>query len=244
MKQTFFIADLHLSPTSPDLNHKFLQALQTWQSKIDALYILGDLFDAWIGDDDSDPIIDEIIQKMHEFSQVTPLFIMHGNRDFLLGETFAKKTGAQILPDPHIANLYGLQYVLSHGDVMCTDDLEYQAFRAQARNPMWQQAILAKPLAERRVLAAQIRSMSETKKTEDGLSEISDVTEAGVQALINQLEQADLTAIIHGHTHRPNTHQHIVNGNSISRYVLQDWHGDVAGYLSINENGAIKHHLF
>ncbi len=242
MNQTIFIADLHLSPETPKLNMKFMQALSTWLGKIDALYILGDLFDAWVGDDNHHFVTDEIIQAMHAFSKTTPIWVMHGNRDFLLGNDFSKRSGAGLLADPSVVDLYGQSYVLSHGDLMCTDDVEYQAFRAQARNPMWQQAILAKPLVERRLLATQIRQMSESKKNSDGLTEISDVTDAGVQALMSDLVQDNAIHLIHGHTHRPNTHIHQVNGINVTRHVIQDWHDDMAGYLALSSDGNITAH--
>jgi UDP-2,3-diacylglucosamine hydrolase len=126
---------------------------------------------------------------------------------------------------------------------MCTDDVAYQAFRAQSRNLIWQQAVLAKPLAERRLLAAQIRQMSETKKNAEGLSEISDVTEAGVAALWQQLPCGhEIHTLIHGHTHRPNTHQHQINEQTITRYVIQDWHNEIAGYLALDSRGKLTTH--
>jgi len=231
---TIMIADLHLATETPALNTLFAQKLQDWQGQIDALYILGDLFDAWVGDDDDSPFIQQQLQLMHDFIQHTPLFVMRGNRDFLFGSAFAEKTGATLLEDPHALTLYGQDYVLCHGDALCTDDLAYQQFRLQARNPQWQAMILSKPLAERRLLAAQIRQMSEGAKADNGKTAISDATEAGIQALMAPYPGAHL---IHGHTHRPAVHEHSVASQAIKRFVIQDWYDNEGGYLMIDANG-------
>lgn len=238
--QTILISDLHLSPEVPALNELFFRSLKEWQGKIDALYILGDFFDVWIGDDDDGPFIQSIIDALAAFTRDTPVFVQHGNRDFLLGKAFAEKAGVALLPEQYVAELYGKSYLLVHGDELCTDDVAYQQFRAQSRNPMWQAAVLMKPLAERRMLAGQIRMMSETKKNAEGKSEISDATEAGVQALLQKYADKKITALVHGHTHRPAVHEHMFDGALIKRYVLQDWEGDKGGYLDINDKGEIK----
>lgn len=240
-QQTVFISDLHLSEDTPALNQLFFQALNNWQGKIDALYILGDFFDVWVGDDDDSPFIQSVIRALQQFSATTPVYLMHGNRDFLLGDAFAQAAGVHLLPEQHGIELYGKPYLLLHGDELCTDDLAYQQFRLQSRNPLWQGAVLMKPLAERKLLAGQIRMMSETKKNAEGLSQISDVTEAGVQAALTQAlaKTGTLPILIHGHTHRPNQHEHIVNGIRTQRYVLQDWEGEQGGYLLVDAN----HHI-
>ncbi len=240
--QTIFISDLHLSDDVPELNALFFRALQQWQGKIDALYILGDFFDVWVGDDDDSPFIQSVVDALAEFARQTPVFLLHGNRDFLLGKAFAEKSGITLLSEQYVAELYGKAYLLAHGDELCTDDVAYQQFRAQSRNPMWQSAVLMKPLAERRMLAGQIRMMSETKKNAEGKSEISDATEAGVQALLQRYADRDITALIHGHTHRPAVHEHTFGGQTIKRYVLQDWEGNQGGYLSVDSQGDIKVH--
>lgn len=240
MNQTIMIADLHLAADTPELNALFAQKLQDWQGQVDALYILGDLFDAWIGDDDDSPFIQQQLQLLHDFSQHTPLYVMRGNRDFLYGEAFTQKTGSTLLAEPHALTLYGHDYVLCHGDSLCTDDLAYQQFRLQARNPQWQAMILSKPLAERRIMAAQIRQMSEGAKAENGKSALSDATEAGIQALMNSHPGADL---IHGHTHRPAVHEHTVAGKAIQRFVIQDWYGSEGGYLVIDDSGVCARSL-
>lgn len=239
-----FISDLHLSPATPTLTHLFSKTLDGWQGKLEALYILGDLFDAWIGDDDDTPYAVEQTERLRQFSKSTPLFIMRGNRDFLLGEVFAKASGAILLDDPHIL-VYGNQrYVLTHGDCLCTDDVPYQQFRLMTRNPAWQAATLTKPLAERRLLAQQLRMMSEDNKQQQGKSAISDATEQGVQALLTEHSVDGVPPVlIHGHTHRPAMHHHQINSQSAERWVIADWHDDHGGYLSLDENGLTAHSL-
>lgn len=241
--QTIFISDLHLSADVPELNVLFFRMLQQWQGKVDALYILGDFFDVWVGDDDDSPFIQSVVDALAVFAQHTPVFLLHGNRDFLLGKAFAEKSGITLLPEQYVAKLYGRSYLLAHGDELCTDDVAYQQFRLQSRNPMWQAAVLMKPLAERRMLAGQIRMMSETKKNIEGKSEISDVTEAGVQALLQRYADHEIAALIHGHTHRPAVHEHLFEGKMLKRYVLQDWEGGKGGYLSVAANGEIESQL-
>ena len=241
MSQTIFIADLHLSEHSPELTELFLRQLHQWQSTADALYILGDLFDAWVGDDDRTPFTDHIAAELKAFAQHKPVYFIPGNRDFLLGQDFASRSGMTLLPEQHPIILYGRQYLLTHGDELCTADLPYMQFRAQSRQPQWQAAILAKPLAERRLLAQQIRQMSERGKAENGKSAVSDVTEEAVSALMAQHPGADL---IHGHTHRPATHRHTLpNGQSFTRFVLQDWYNKEGGCLVVSPEGVSAQHL-
>ena len=243
MSQTVLIADLHLSEHTPALNTLFEGCLKQWQGQIDALYILGDFFDAWVGDDDDSDFIRHIKTILADFARHTPLYLMHGNRDFLLGADFAAATGATLLPERSQITLYGQSYVLVHGDELCTDDLAYQQFRLQSRHPQWQAAMLAKPLAERRLLARQIRQMSESRKSAEGKSEIADATEAGVLALMQPYSATPMPTLIHGHTHRPAVHQHQLNGQQFTRHVLQDWHGHSGGYLTIDAEHGVQSHL-
>lgn len=243
MNNTIIISDLHLSEHSIKLNQLFYQCLQKWQEQIDALYILGDFFDVWIGDDDDSPFIQEIKQHLKQFTNFTPTYFMHGNRDFLLGNKFANETGIKILNSPTQITLYGKNYLLTHGDELCTDDLAYQQFRTQSRQLLWQQMVLTKPLAERRLLAGQIRQMSEIRKNEEGKSEISDATETGINSLIESYVNQPMPTLIHGHTHRPHLHQHTFKGYNFQRYVIQDWEDNKGGYLSIDANGVHTHEL-
>lgn len=244
MAQTLFISDLHLSAETPELNQLFYGCLKQWQGKIDALYILGDFFDAWVGDDDDSAFAAEVKAALRAFTEHTPVFMQHGNRDFLLGKIFAAETGVTLLPERCLKTFYGKPYLLLHGDELCTDDLPYQQFRMQSRNPMWQSVVLMKPLVERRMLAGQIRMMSETKKNADGLTAISDATESGIQAALKQAAAGigTVPTLIHGHTHRPNIHEHTVDGTAVKRYVLQDWEGEQGGYLSLDDCSGITVH--
>ncbi|OHX11282.1 UDP-2,3-diacylglucosamine diphosphatase [Chromobacterium sphagni] len=229
-----FISDLHLADDTPALNQLFLDTLAEWQGRIDALYILGDLFEYWVGDDDDSAYLDAPLAAMRGFARHTPLYVMHGNRDFLMGEGFERRSGAKLLADPTMLEAHGLRILLSHGDALCADDAAYQQFRAVSRQPQWQQAMLARPLAERHAIARHARAQSEMNKQETGLSAISDVTEAAVQTL---LAAHDWPTLIHGHTHRPAHHRHLAEDRGASRWVIQDWHGEHGGYLRLDEAG-------
>lgn len=236
MRQTVFIADLHLSDDTPELNRLFLQSLHNWQGKVDALYILGDLFEAWLGDDILSDIAVQTASALKAFSQTAPVYFICGNRDFLLGRRYAAQAGMTILPDNHIIELYGQTYLITHGDEMCTDDVSYQRFRRIIRQPWLQKLLLALPQSRRRKIAARLRAASKQKKRQMGQSALSDVTEHGVQTALNRYPH--IQAIIHGHTHRPNVHQHTRHGQTVTRYVLPDWHGTEGGYLDVSEHGA------
>ena len=216
MPRTLFISDLHLDSARPAIIAALADFLHS-HSDADALYILGDLFEAWVGDDDDSPLAAEIAALFKDFTRSgTPLYLMQGNRDFLLGQAFCNAVGAELLPDPSVIDLYGTPTLLMHGDSLCTGDTEYMAFRAQARSAEWQADLLAKPLEERRALAAQLRSMSQeanSNKAED----IMDVTPSEVDRV---MAEAGVTRLIHGHTHRPA--RHIVSAGE--RIVLGDWH--------------------
>jgi UDP-2,3-diacylglucosamine hydrolase len=212
---TVFISDLHLSAVRPAVT-RALAGFLAQHHHCERLYILGDLFEAWIGDDDDAPLASEVAALLRDFTAAGPaLFIMNGNRDFLLGEAFCESVGAQLLPDPTVIDLYGESTLVMHGDSLCTCDAEYQAFRSTARDPLWQQQMLARSLAERRSLAGEMRSMSKqanSNKAED----IMDVTPSEVDKLMRTF---GVTQLIHGHTHRPA--QHKVSAGY--RWVLGDW---------------------
>jgi UDP-2,3-diacylglucosamine hydrolase len=217
---TLFISDLHLDASRPRVIQLFAQFLQQHAGQIDALYILGDLFEAWIGDD-AGAAAAPVVGALRAFSQRgTPLFVMHGNRDFLLGSDFAHATNAALLPETHIIDLYGTRTLLMHGDTLCTDDTEYQNFRLMVRNPQWQQAFLAKPIAERIALAQQARSESRDK-TKNTAEYIMD---ANPDAVVNAMCSHNVRHLIHGHTHRPAIHSLRIDGDAAYRYVLGDWY--------------------
>lgn len=218
----FFISDLHLSPRSPGATRLFLQFLAGRARQAEELYILGDLFEAWIGDDDSgDPFNAQVIAALHAASDAgLRISVMHGNRDFLLGDGFATATGARLLGDPHLLTTAEWQFILSHGDALCLDDATYMAFRAQVRNPAWQAALLTKPLGERRVIAAHMREVSESSQRDKD----SPYTDLQAAATNDFLRDHGYVTFIHGHTHQPAKHDHIVDGIHVERWVLADWH--------------------
>ena len=221
MRSTLFISDLHLDPASPGIARQFRAFLDGEARSADALYVLGDLFEVWLGDDDPDPATREIVAALRRLTDSgVPCFVMHGNRDFLIGERFALASGMRLLADPTVVDLYGTRTVLMHGDTLCSDDHEYQEFRALVRNPAWQQAFLAKPLDERTRMAREARGRSEQSKQVKDMT-IMDVTPATVDSAFRAHHSARL---IHGHTHRPAHHEHKVDGRDCERWVLADWY--------------------
>lgn len=235
MPQTLFIADLHLSDDTPELNRLFLQFLQAQQGRADALYILGDLFEVWLGDDVLSETAVQAAEALKTFSQSAPVYFICGNRDFLLGKNYAKRAGITLLPDIREIELYGTHYLISHGDEMCTDDTSYQRFRRIIRQPWLQKLLLALPQSRRRKIAAKIRAASKQKKQAMGHTPVSDVTGQGVQTALDHHPQTE--ALIHGHTHRPAVHEHGFNGRTVKRYVLPDWYGGSGGYLKVSPAG-------
>ncbi|ATJ82717.1 UDP-2,3-diacylglucosamine diphosphatase [Halomonas beimenensis] len=230
---TLLISDLHLHPGAPAITDGFLAWLDGRAREAEAIYILGDFFEAWIGDDlldlgDADPsgtaaLAARIAAALQARSEAgTAVYLMHGNRDFLLGERFAEAAGATLLPDPSVVTLGDERVLLMHGDSLCTRDEAYMAFRAQARDPQWQARILAMPIPERLALARQLRDQSgeaNSNKAED----IMDVTPDEVTAA---LREHGVTTLIHGHTHRPAVHELDLDGIPARRYVLGDWQPD------------------
>ena len=215
MPSTAFIADLHLDSARPAVIRALAQFLSQ-HTHCDRLYILGDLFDAWIGDDDDSPFVAEVAGILREFTAAGPeLVIMQGTRDFMLGNAFCQEVGAQLLPDPTVIDLYGEPTLLMHGDSLCTADKEYQAFRRTARDPQWQAQMLALGLSERRALASQMRSASR-EATSNKAEDIMDVTPSEVEKVMREF---GVKQLIHGHTHRPA--KHVVNTGR--RWVLGDW---------------------
>jgi UDP-2,3-diacylglucosamine hydrolase len=215
VSSTLFISDLHLDPARPEIS-RALAAFLERHHDCERLYILGDLFEAWVGDDDDSPIAAETVALLKSFTESGgELLIMVGNRDFLLGEDFCCSVGASLLQDPSVIDLYGSPTLLMHGDSLCTRDEEYQVFRKTARDPGWQSELLTKSLEERRALASHLRSMSKeagSNKAED----IMDVTPSEVDRVMREY---GVSQLIHGHTHRPKRHEHEAGG----RWVLGDW---------------------
>lgn len=217
---TLFVSDLHLEPARPAITALFLEFLQGRARRAEALYILGDLFEAWVGDDDDAELGQVIADALRALSDSgVPLFFIHGNRDFLLGPRFAAASGMQLLPETTVVELAGEPILLMHGDTLCTDDVDYQDFRAKVRDPAWRAQTLAKTLAQRRVLASQLRETSR-QATQGKAAEITDVNPAAVDAA---LRAHGVRHLIHGHTHRPAIHQWTLDGRPARRTVLGDW---------------------
>ena len=218
---TYFLSDIHLDETRPAIMERFLHFLQTSALQAQAVYLLGDIFETWIGDDDDLPLHNTIQTALAALTSTgVSVYFMHGNRDFLVGERFAQTTGCTLLPEAVVIDLYGTPTLLLHGDTLCTADVEYQAFRKQARSPLYQHAFLQNPLLERRAIAAHIRATSKEKGSLKA-DYIMDVTEDEV---IAQMERHQAKRLIHGHTHRPGRHQHKLHNNEqVERIVLGAW---------------------
>ena len=226
-----FISDLHLSPHAPGVTRIFLDYLGGSARSAEQLFVLGDLFEAWPGDDAIDDtaeaLNETIVESLRTLSDAgTRLHLMHGNRDFLLGDQFAARTGARLLPDPFVLSLPTWQFVLSHGDLLCTDDTDYQAFRKQVRDPSWRTAFLAKPLAERKAIATALRQQSESAKQSKINPAQRYLMDLNPRAIDDFLRAHGYATFIHGHTHLPAKHDHLVDGIHVERWVLTDWHED------------------
>jgi UDP-2,3-diacylglucosamine hydrolase len=232
-----FISDLHLSAETPRIARRFEELLAGPVREADGLFILGDLFEYWAGDDDgADPFNARMLDALRAATAAgTPIHFLAGNRDFLIGEGFSAATGVKLLSDPYVLSVPAWQFVLSHGDALCTDDQEYQAFRQQVRNPDWQRRFLELPLAERKRQIAAIRQRSEQTKREKSAA-IMDVNPGATEDFLRDYGYATL---IHGHTHRPATHDHIVDGIHCQRWVLSDWHED-AGEVLVWDGTALE----
>ncbi|SFM20096.1 UDP-2,3-diacylglucosamine diphosphatase [Marinobacter zhejiangensis] len=217
---TLLISDLHLEEARPDITRAFLGFLEQKAHGIDQLYILGDFFEAWIGDDEHTPLQDEVAQALKAVSDSgTQLYLMHGNRDFLIGEEFCARVGATLLDDPSVVDLYGTSTLLMHGDSLCTADVEYQKFRTTMRNRQWQTLFLQRPLADRQTTARQLREISMAKNKGKEMA-IMDVTP---EEVISVMADHGVLRLIHGHTHRPAIHAVDIDGQAGQRIVLGDW---------------------
>ena len=233
MPSTLFISDLHLDPERPAITALFLDFLAAHAGHADALYILGDLFEAWIGDDDDSELNRAVCRELARCAAAgTAVYVMHGNRDFLLGERFARQAHSTLLDDPACIDLYGTPTLLMHGDLLCTDDTEYQAFRTQARSAEWQEELLAKTLQERRAIASEMRRVSR-EKTGGKPEAIMDVN---ATAVIERMTSRGTTRLIHGHTHRPYVHELVIDGRPAQRIVLGDWY-EQGSVLECTPNG-------
>ncbi len=223
---TLFISDLHLSGERPYITQLFIDFLQNRASQADALYILGDLFEVWPGDDMIQPDYTDSIEAMKQLSDSgVPLYVMQGNRDFLMAEGFSQVSGARLIEDPTIIDLYGTPTLLMHGDTLCTDDIDYQKFRNMVRDQKWKDMFFALPKDERLAMTTKYRTISKDETAKKSM-QIMDVNQQTVEATMHnhQIQQ-----LIHGHTHRPNIHHFRSNQLDMTRIVLGDWfdHGSV-----------------
>ena len=230
-----FISDLHLSAARPEVVGLFLRFLAGPARRAEALYILGDLFEYWAGDDNlEDAFNARVVSGLAETAAAgTQVYFMRGNRDFLIGDRFAQAAGATLMDDPLQVTLHGTATLLTHGDQLCTDDVSYQAFRRQVREPAWIAAFLARPLQERKREIERLRSLSEAEKRRKSAA-IMDVNAGAVAAL---LRRHGYPSLVHGHTHRQARHVHRVDQRECERWVLPDWHETVDA-LAIDERGA------
>ena len=244
IRPELFISDLHLCASRPEITEAFLYFLKYTAVKANALYILGDLFEYWAGDDDIDDIQHQTtIHALRDLANSgVKLYLMHGNRDFLISSEFCRATNISLLQDPTIIDLHGQKVLLTHGDNLCTDDVAYQDFRKLVRDVKWQTDFLSLPLATRKNQIQTIRARSEHEKLQKS-SEIMDVNNNAVNDLLKKYNYPNM--LIHGHTHRPNIHAIQLDGRNITRLVLGDWY-EQGSYLSCDQNGcnAIKVNVF
>lgn len=231
---SLFISDLHLCASRPQISRLFFHFIETSARTAQALYILGDLFESWVGDDDLDsPLNRAVCDALRTLSDSgVAVYLMHGNRDFLIAQGFATACGARLLADPTLVDLYGAPTLLMHGDTLCSDDKPYLAFRAQVRDPAWQAGFLAQPLATRRVMAQQIRTQSEQAKH----GKAAEIMDVNPDAVVQALRIHGYPRLIHGHTHRPAQHVIEADGHACERWVLQDWY-ETGGYLRCDRTG-------
>jgi UDP-2,3-diacylglucosamine hydrolase len=228
-----FISDLHIDASRPAIAEQFLKFLETEAKDADALYILGDLFESWVGDDAADPVQAAAIAGLHALtSHGVPCFVMHGNRDFLLAAQFCRMSGAELLPDPVIVTLYGEPVLVMHGDALCSDDHAYQRLRATVREADWQRQFLALSIASRRALAgaARVGSQAHTAAMEYAITDVNS------DSVATALRRSGTATLLHGHTHRPAIHALTVDGRPCTRIVLGDWY-DQGSLLRWDQNG-------
>jgi UDP-2,3-diacylglucosamine hydrolase len=218
---TLFISDLHLEAERPDIAKQFLEFMEKEARECEELYILGDLFEAWVGDDDPNTHYFTIKRALRKLvDRGVPVYFMHGNRDFMVGREFSNETGVKILADPYRVDMYGRKVLLSHGDLLCTDDIQYQKVRKMTRDPEWQAKMRAKPLKERLRIAAEARRQS-LEQTINMSLEIMDVNQQAVEKMIRE---HNVDVLLHGHTHRPAVHTVDLGNRKAQRIVLGDWY--------------------
>lgn len=230
---TLFISDLHLDAQRPAVTELFFDFLQHQTANCEALYILGDLFEAWIGDDDETELNQTVASALRQVSETgTRVYFIHGNRDFLLGGHYARSCHMELLPEITVIDLYGESTLIMHGDTLCTDDKDYQAFRSKARSARWQQQMLALPLEQRRLLAQQMREDSQHATA----LKAEDITDVNAQTVEQVMAAHQVSRLIHGHTHRPAVHDLRIRTKPAQRIVLGDWY-EQGSVLQVNAQG-------
>ncbi|OGB23429.1 MAG: UDP-2,3-diacylglucosamine diphosphatase [Burkholderiales bacterium RIFCSPLOWO2_02_FULL_57_36] len=240
--EAIFVSDIHLTESIPRTTQMFFAFLRGQALQARQLFLLGDLFEYWAGDDDiATPFNRRVAEALRQVTDAgVALFWIAGNRDFLIGEKFAHATGAMLLPDPFIATIGGRQVALSHGDAQCTDDTAYMAFRSQVREPRWQQSFLAQPLAQRKKIIEGMRTQSQDAQRDKP----ADIMDVNAEAIASLFDATGTSLMIHGHTHRPARHEHHNGEEKRVRYVLPDWDCDVVpergGWISMYADGTIK----
>lgn len=229
MSFTLFTSDVHLHPQRPAIQNTFSRFLLDIAPSADALYILGDLFEYWLGDDDLDSPYSIILEWLHKASRMTPIYFIAGNRDFLIGKKFLKKNGCRLLPQYETINLYGRDTLITHGDTLCTDDTDYQNFRKMVRNAEWTNRVMQMPLAKRKIYFHSLRKESKACNVIKPI-EIMDVNQREVERVMSE---ARVDLLIHGHTHRPAIHHFQADSIEMTRIVLGDWyeHGSILYYF-------------
>lgn len=234
MPKHLFISDLHLAPERPEIIQLYVEFLKNQAAHAESLYILGDLVEYWLGDDDKAEGLSEAFDTMKQLADAgLKIYLMHGNRDFLMGEQLAQRAGCELIHDPCIAHFDNQPVLLMHGDTLCTDDIRYQELRLMLRDPAWQEDFLSKPLAEREQMAKALRQQSK-EETRNKAADIMDVNDTAVRKAFSEHK---VSLMIHGHTHRPAIHQLDINGHSVKRIVLGDWYsqGSVLEFNSVND---------
>jgi UDP-2,3-diacylglucosamine hydrolase len=230
---TLFISDLHLDAGEPETIRRFVDFVATEARAARALYILGDLFEAWVGDDEDDARLAPVQAALADLTRAgVPCSLMHGNRDFLIGPRFCAATGCRLLGDYERIDLYGSTVLLTHGDLLCTDDTRYMSLRGTLRNPAWQRDFLTKPLAERRKIAADLRQLSAAEIA----SKSYDIMDVNQTTVANVMREHDVSLLLHGHTHRPAIHNFVLDGRPAARIVLGAWH-EGASIVRWNDRG-------
>ena len=238
MSRILFISDLHLAPERPAIIQLYLKFLDEQASGAGELYILGDFVEYWLGDDDEARGLKPVFTKMKQLADNgLDIFLMHGNRDFLMGEQLAQRCGCKLIDDPSLIEFNGKPVLLMHGDTLCTDDVDYQKLRVMLRNPQWQTEFLGKPLGERIMMAKALREKSQ----EEIQNKSPDIMDVNAQAVEQVFRDHGVSLLIHGHTHRPHIHSLKIDNKAVTRIVLGDWY-EKGNYLEFDNAGDFALH--